>query len=130
MFWPQSIFCHLKNGQKSIFELGKSLKLPKMQFHIKMFWFIWFHEFFWPGFFKIFCPALLHQLNLFTFVSGVSSLFTFFLIPDLSLMNGLSRLKPLLNTKMLWEWPRLYLVCYHKISKSTKKNGKLFQVTK
>ena len=29
----KSIFCHLKNGQKSIFELGKSLKLTKMQFH-------------------------------------------------------------------------------------------------
>ena len=26
-------FCNFKNGQKSIFELGKSLKLPKMQFH-------------------------------------------------------------------------------------------------
>ena len=28
-------FFHFKNGQKSIFELGKSLKLPKMQFHEK-----------------------------------------------------------------------------------------------
>ena len=27
--------CNFKNGQKSIFELGKSLKLPKMQFHEK-----------------------------------------------------------------------------------------------
>ena len=27
---PKSIFCIFKNGQKSIFELGKSLKLPKM----------------------------------------------------------------------------------------------------
>ena len=33
LFWPNSIFCHFKNGQKSIFELGKSLKLLKMQFH-------------------------------------------------------------------------------------------------
>ena len=33
--WPNSIFCNFKNGQKSIFELGKSLKLPKMQFHEK-----------------------------------------------------------------------------------------------
>ena len=24
IFWPKSIFCHFKNGQKSIFELGKS----------------------------------------------------------------------------------------------------------
>ena len=32
-FWPNSIFCYFKNGQKSIFELGKSLNLPKMQFH-------------------------------------------------------------------------------------------------
>ena len=32
-FWPNSIFGDFKNGQKSIFELGKSLKLPKMQFH-------------------------------------------------------------------------------------------------
>ena len=28
-------FCNFKNAQKSIFELGKSLKLPKMQFHEK-----------------------------------------------------------------------------------------------
>ena len=28
-------FCNFKNGQKSIFELGKNLKLPNMQFHIK-----------------------------------------------------------------------------------------------
>ena len=26
-------FCNFKNGQKSIFEWGKSLKLPKMQLH-------------------------------------------------------------------------------------------------
>ena len=32
-FCPNSIFWNFKNGQKSIFELGKSLKLPKMQFH-------------------------------------------------------------------------------------------------
>ena len=30
-----SIFYNFKNGQKSIFELGKSLKVPKMQFHEK-----------------------------------------------------------------------------------------------
>ena len=29
------IFCDFKNDQKSIFELGKSLKLPEMQFHEK-----------------------------------------------------------------------------------------------
>ena len=28
-FWPNSIFCNFKNGQKSIFELGKSLKVAK-----------------------------------------------------------------------------------------------------
>ena len=28
-------FCHFKKGQKLIFELEKSLKLPKMQFHEK-----------------------------------------------------------------------------------------------
>ena len=26
-------FCNFKNGQNSIFEQGKSLKLPEMQFH-------------------------------------------------------------------------------------------------
>ena len=35
IFWPNSIFCNFKNGQKSIFELGKSLKLPEIQFHEK-----------------------------------------------------------------------------------------------
>ena len=33
-FWSNFIFCNFKNDQKSIFELGKSLKLPKMQFLI------------------------------------------------------------------------------------------------
>ena len=32
-FGPKSIFCHFKNGQKSISDLGKSLKLLQMQFH-------------------------------------------------------------------------------------------------
>ena len=45
-FGPNSIFCNFKNGQKSIFELGKSLKLPEMQFHEEKKWFVWFHEFF------------------------------------------------------------------------------------
>ena len=30
LFWPNSIFCNFNNGQKSIFELWKSLKLSKM----------------------------------------------------------------------------------------------------
>ena len=34
-FWSNSIFYHFKIGQKSIFELRKSLKQPKMQFHEK-----------------------------------------------------------------------------------------------
>ena len=33
-FYPNSIFSYFKNGQKSIFELGKSLKLPKNDFTI------------------------------------------------------------------------------------------------
>ena len=51
IFGPKSIFCNFKNGKKSIFELRKSLKLPKMQFHEKKNWFIWFHEFFCLDFF-------------------------------------------------------------------------------
>ena len=35
-FSVNSIFCYFKNGQKSIFELGESLKLPKMQFQEKI----------------------------------------------------------------------------------------------
>ena len=31
--WPNFIFCNFKNGQKSIFEQGKSFKLPKIQLH-------------------------------------------------------------------------------------------------
>ena len=31
----KSIFCNFKNGPKSIFELGISLKLSEMQFHEK-----------------------------------------------------------------------------------------------
>ena len=36
-FCPNSIFCNFKNGQKSIFKLGKSFKLTKMQFNEKIF---------------------------------------------------------------------------------------------
>ena len=39
-FDQHPFFCIFRNGQKSIFELGKSLKLPKMQFHEKLFGFI------------------------------------------------------------------------------------------
>ena len=31
----EKFFCHFKNGQKSIFEVGKSLKLPKMLYEEK-----------------------------------------------------------------------------------------------
>ena len=34
-FFDQIHFCTFKNDQKSIFELGKSLKLSKLQFHEK-----------------------------------------------------------------------------------------------
>ena len=53
LFWPISIFCNFKNGQKSIFEQGKSLKLPKMQFHENNLWFIWFHDIFCLDFFEL-----------------------------------------------------------------------------
>ena len=39
-FLTKFIFCNFKNSQKSIFELGKSLKLPEMQFHEKKIRFI------------------------------------------------------------------------------------------
>ena len=35
IFLPNSIFRNFENGQKSIFELGNSLKLPKIQFQPK-----------------------------------------------------------------------------------------------
>ena len=55
IFGTKSIFCNFKNGQKSIFELEKSLKLPKMQFHeIDLFDFMSFL----PRLFKIFWPTV------------------------------------------------------------------------
>ena len=58
-FWPNSIFCSFRNGQKSIFELGKSWKVPKMLFHKKIYLFIyiWLFGIFLPGL-KIFWPAV------------------------------------------------------------------------
>ena len=44
------IFCNFNNGQKSIFELGKGLKLPKMQFHEKK-WIYLISRVFLPGLF-------------------------------------------------------------------------------
>ena len=40
-FGPNSIFCRFKNGQKSIFELGKTLKLPKIAISRKKNFFIY-----------------------------------------------------------------------------------------
>jgi len=59
-FWPNSIFCNFKNGQKSIFELGKSLKPPKMQHHEKKILIILFYEFFTWTFlnFMAYCVVL------------------------------------------------------------------------
>ena len=53
LFWPKSIFCNFKNDQKSIFELGNSLKLPEMQFH----------EFFCLDFFKFSGPLCKEEKN-------------------------------------------------------------------
>ena len=65
-FVPNSIFCNFKIGQKSIFELGKSLKLPTMQFHEKIFFDLFdfnkifygfdFTSFFCLDFFQFFGP--------------------------------------------------------------------------
>ena len=50
-------FLQFQKGQKkSIFELGKSLKLPKIQFHRQKNEFIWFHEFFCLAFFSFSGP--------------------------------------------------------------------------
>ena len=53
VFWPKSIFCNFKNGQKPFFELWKSLKLPKMQFHEKK-WIYLISRVFLPGLLSIF----------------------------------------------------------------------------
>ena len=58
IFGPNSIFCNFKNGQKSIFELGRSLKRIKMQFHETKIGYIWFHEIFLPGIFLKFSGPL------------------------------------------------------------------------
>ena len=44
-------FYNFKNGQKSIFEMGKSLKLPKMQFREKKFVIYLISRVFLPGLF-------------------------------------------------------------------------------
>ena len=54
-FWPKSIFRHFKNGQKSIFELRKSLKRLNIQFHKKIDLFN-FTSFFCLDFFKFSGP--------------------------------------------------------------------------
>ena len=45
------IFCNFKNDQKTIFELAKSLKLPKMQFHEKKVFIYLISRVFLPGLF-------------------------------------------------------------------------------
>ena len=52
-----SIFCNFKNGQKSIFELVKSLKLPKIQFHKKKLIYL-ISLVYLSGLFKIFWPTV------------------------------------------------------------------------
>ena len=58
IFWPNFTFCNFKNDQKSIFELGKSLKLPKMHFHKQFFWIYLISRVFCLDFFFIFWPAV------------------------------------------------------------------------
>ena len=65
IFWPKSIFCNFKNGQKSIFELGKSLK---MQYHEKKFRFIWFHEFFSTTFLNFLARCACSTITVFKFL--------------------------------------------------------------
>ena len=54
-FWANSVFCNFKNGQKSIFELGKKFKSARNVISPKN-WFIWFHEFSCLDFFKFSGP--------------------------------------------------------------------------
>ena len=71
IFWPNFIFCHFKNDQKSIFELRKSLKLPKMQFHGNLFiyLFILFHNFFmWNCIFVSFKLFLSSKIDVWPFL--------------------------------------------------------------
>ena len=51
-------FCNFKNGQKSIFEMGKNLKLPKIQFHVKIFLIYLISRVFLPGHFLKFSGPL------------------------------------------------------------------------
>ena len=57
-FWPNSIFCNFKSGQKSIFELGKCFKTAKNAISRNFFCNIWFHGFFLPRLFQIFWPTV------------------------------------------------------------------------
>ena len=45
-------FCNFKNDQKSIFELGKSLKLPEQQFHEEKYFDLFEFTSFLPGLFS------------------------------------------------------------------------------
>ena len=49
IFLTKFHFCNFKYGQKSIFELGKSLKLPKLQFHEKILFVYLISRVFLPG---------------------------------------------------------------------------------
>ena len=51
-------FLWFQKWKKTIFELGKCLKLPEVQFQENCFWFIWFHEFFYLDFFKFSGPLV------------------------------------------------------------------------
>ena len=62
------IFGSFKLFPSSKIDFWPFLKLQKMEFGQKNFlwnWFIWFHEFFWPGLFLIFC--VLPRLNILFF---------------------------------------------------------------
>ena len=50
-FYQIPFFCNFKIGQISFFELGKSLKLSKMQFHKKYFLIYLISQVFLPGLF-------------------------------------------------------------------------------
>ena len=85
-FWPDSIFSNFKNGQKSIFELGISLKLPKIQFHEKKFL---ISRVYLYGLFKIFWPSVVQITKTRTFWGIITLFFAIFSIFCSTVLNNL-----------------------------------------
>ena len=93
-------FCNFKNGQKSIFELGKSSKLPKMQFYEENFMIYLISRVFCLDVFKFSGP-----LCVFSFYLQDDDIIQFLIYIHQKYIRKVRSIQPKFNEFHVWIWP-------------------------